>query len=63
MTDAEIKKAARDFAKKAGPIIKRLQKDRDDLRDLVSEYIDILETVNDGIESVNYGVDTISQLI
>lgn len=61
--DKDIAKAAREFVKQVTPIVKRLQQSRDDLRDLLSDYNDILEQCDQGLVDIETGIDKISGLI
>ncbi len=57
------KKVIAAFRKKAQVIINRMAKDREALRDLVYEYNEILDAVDDGIREFEDGIDRISELI
>lgn len=51
----------RDFAKKARRIVDRIAKNRDDLRSLLSEYTEILESTEDAHDEFERALDTLSQ--
>lgn len=53
----------RSFIKKAERIKAKLSKDRDDLRDLMSEYEDILTSANEAESALMSAVDSLSELL
>ena len=63
MSPAETKRVLKAFHKKAKVIVDRIGKDRDELRTLVEDYTDILQTVDDAHEGFDSALDTLSQLL
>ena len=54
---------AKTFVAMARPIVDRIGKERDALRNLVEEYREILQSIDEGHEELDRALDTISQYI
>lgn len=53
----------RTFKKQAQAIIDRIARDRDELRDLISDYSDILESCDDAARDFESGIESLSRLL
>jgi hypothetical protein len=62
-----LSKATRDrlrkFRKEADAIVKRISAERDALRDTLSQYTEILDSLEEGIDEFQFGLDRMSDLM
>ncbi len=59
----DLKKKLGSFKREATKILARLSKDRDDLRNLLGDYQDILDSADAGAEDFEAGLDKLSELL
>jgi uncharacterized coiled-coil DUF342 family protein len=58
-----IQAKAKEFVRKAKPLLNQLSKCRDDLRSLVSEYEEIAESSDEAFDALERAVDSMSRFI